>query len=271
MSDAQPFDRTLLRQRRDRAALIEEGGSDFLFEEAAERLLDRLDDITRKFPLALDLGGRNGLIARRLAGRGGVQRLITCDLSPRMAGLAPRPALAADEEMLPFSGPVFNLILSSLALHWVNDLPGALIQARRALKPGGLFLASLLGGETLSELRQAMLVAESELRGGASPRVSPMAALKDLGGLLQRAGFSQPVIDSQTITVRYANPLRLLSDLRAMGETACFEKRLRAPLRRDVLLRAMALYAQNGADSEGRVPARFEIITLTGWAPEEDT
>jgi NADH dehydrogenase [ubiquinone] 1 alpha subcomplex assembly factor 5 len=273
MSDAKPFDRTLLSLRRDRAALCGQEEDEFVFTEAAERLLDRLDDVTRRFPLALDLGARGGLIGARLQGQGGIERLVACDLSPRFAGQALKAgqmALAADEELLPFQGAVFDLVLSSLVLHWVNDLPGALIQIRRALKPGGLFLASLLGGSTLTELRQCLLEAESEILGGAAPRVSPMASLRDLGGLMQRAGFRQPVVDSEILTVRYKEPFRLLSDLRAMGETASFDKRLRQPLRRDVLLRAMGLYAERLADAEGRVPASFEILTLTGWVFEEE-
>ena len=208
------FDRRLLRRRRARAAAL--GGETALLREVAERLADRLDDINRRFPLALDLGCRGGTLARTLKGRGGVETLVQSDLAPEMAARAAgtgRPALAADEEFLPFGAEAFDLVLSCLSLHWVNDLPGALVQIRHALKPDGLFLAALLGGETLTELRQALLEAELEVEGGASPRVSPFADLRDLGGLLQRSGFALPVADLDSITFEYETPFALVRDL----------------------------------------------------------
>jgi NADH dehydrogenase [ubiquinone] 1 alpha subcomplex assembly factor 5 len=202
--DTAPFDRRAVRLHRDRAAPIL-GAHDFLFAEAAERLADRLDDITRRFPLALDLGCHDGVLARTLKGRGGIETLVQMDLSPAMAARAARfgPAVAADEERLPFAERRFDAVLSCLSLHWVNDLPGALIQARLALKPDGLFLAVMLGGGSLGELRRALLEAEIEAKGGASPRVSPFADLRDAAALLQRAGFAMPVADLDQLRVTY--------------------------------------------------------------------
>jgi SAM-dependent methyltransferase len=175
--------------------------------------------------------------------------------------------VVADEEFLPFAEGTFDLVLSLLSLHWVNDLPGALLQAHRALKPDGLFLAAMLGGETLYELRACLLQAEGDIAGGVSPRVSPVAELRDVAGLMQRAGFALPVADADTVTVNYKNPLRLLTDLRAMGESNALIERSRAPLRRDVLMRALELYSDRFGYADGRVPATFQVIYLTGWRP----
>jgi NADH dehydrogenase [ubiquinone] 1 alpha subcomplex assembly factor 5 len=262
------FDRRLLRQRRDRAAGRD--GFDFLFAEAAEQLLDRLDDVSRKFPLALDLGCRGGILTRRLAGRGGIERLVQADPSPRFAARAAGLRLAAEPEALPFAPASFDAVLSALALHWVNDLPGALLQLRRALRPDGLLLVSLLGGATLTELRQALMEAELAEEGGASPRVSPFAELRDLGGLLQRAGFALPVVDSDILTVTYPDALALMRDLRGMGESNAVAERRRRFTRRATLARAAALYASRFAQPDGRIAATFEIITLTAWAPHQD-
>ncbi len=263
------FDRALLRRRRERAA-ADLRGHDFLFVEAAERLADRLDDVTRKFPLALDLGCHDGTLARVLAGRGGVETLVQCDLAPAMARAAASngaPTLAVDEEALPFARASFDLVVSVLGLHWVNDLPGALIQIRHVLKPDGLFLGALLGGETLTELRLALMEAELAEEGGASPRVAPFAELRDTGGLLQRAGFALPVADADRLTVSYPDALALMRELRAMGESNVLIERRRGFTRRATLARAAAIYAEKFADSDGRVRASFEIVTLTGWAP----
>ena len=262
------FDRVLLRRRRDRAAAGLRT-HDFLFAEAAERLADRLDDVTRKFPLALDLGCHDGTLARALAGRGGIETLVQCDLSPAMAQAAANgaPSLAADEEALPFAAERFDLIVSVLGLHWVNDLPGALIQIRHVLKPDGLFLGALLGGETLTELRAALMEAELAEEGGASPRIAPFAELRDAGGLLQRAGFALPVADADRIAVSYPDAFALMRELRAMGESNALHTRRRGFTRRATLARAAAIYAEKFADADGRVRASFEIVTLTGWAP----
>jgi len=265
------FDREQVRRNRDRAAPGFDD-VDFLVRESADRLTDRLRDIARVFPAALDLGCRTGLLSDFVTGMNGIQTLIQADLSPGMAARADRggrPAVAADEEWLPFAEESFDLVLSNLSLHWVNDLPGALIQINRALKADGLFLGAMLGGETLKELRDVMAMAEVELRDGLSPRVSPFADLRDAGALMQRAGFALPVIDSDTITVTYGNPLTLMQELRKMGEGNAVTERSRRPLGRDILMRAAELYVERYAGPDGRVPATFEIIYLHGWAPHE--
>ena len=261
---ARIFDRRLLRDRRGRAA----GGlhaHDFLLTEIAERLADRLSDIARRFPVALDLGARDGILARTLQGRGGIETLIQSDASLNNAR---RGDLVADEELLPFKEQSFDAILSNLSLHWVNDLPGALAQIRSSLKPDGLFLASLFGTGTLAELRTALMEAELAETGGASPRVSPFADLRDAAGLLQRAGFALPVADADTVTVTYGDFLALLRDLRGMGETNILIDRLKRPTRRTVFARAAAIYQERFADAQGRLPATFQILFLTGWAPD---
>jgi SAM-dependent methyltransferase len=178
-------------------------------------------------------------------------------------------AVAADEEALPFRDGSLDLVVSALALQFVNDLPGALIQIRRALKPDGLFLAALIGGDSLSELREAFSQAESEVEGGVSPRVAPFADLRDLGALLQRAGFALPVTDIDRVTVRYSSPLALMHDLRRMGATNVLTERRRKPLRRATLQRLFEIYAERFADPDGRVRSTFEIVWLSGWAPHE--
>ena len=260
------FDRRLVRARRERAA-AEFDGFDFLFREVADRLADRLLDIVRAFPLALELGAHNGVLKRVLADRGGVETLIQCDLSERMARKADGLAVVADEEALPFDAPHFDLVFSNLSMHWVNDLPGALVQAARCLKPDGLFLGAILGGDTLHELRECLMQAELDLSGGVSPRFSPFAQVRDAGALLQRAGFTLPVTDSDIITVTYENAFRLMRDLRGMGETGAALNRSRNFTRRELFLRAAALYQERHADSDGRIPATFEVIYMHGWSP----
>lgn len=262
------FNRRVVRLHRERAARAG-GDRDFLFREVGDRLLDRLDDVRRRFPLALDLGCRDGLLAGMLERRGGIESLVQCDLAPVMASGAARlgPALAVDEEALPFAEGSFDLILSNLALHWVNDLPGALVQIRRALKPDGLFLAALLGGETLQELRQAMAEAELAEEGGMSPRVSPFADIRDAGNLLLRAGFVEPVADADKIVVSYGDPFRLMADLRAMGEANAVRERRQGFTRRATMAAAARRYAEIFAGPDGRLPATFQVIFLTAWAP----
>jgi len=265
------FDRALVRRRRDRAApkLAEHG---FLFEHVAAMLADRLLDVTRRFPVALDLGCHDGALARALAGAGRVDTLIQADLSPALARRATangRPALACDEELLPFGDASLDLALSNLSLHWVNDLPGALLQIRRALRPDGLFLAAMLGAGTLAELRTALVEAETELLGGASPRLSPFADLRDAAGLLQRAGFALPVADAETVTVTYENAFRLFADLRGMGETNAGLNRNPATPPRAFWPTVAARYAKRFAEPDGRIPATFEVLFLAGWAPHE--
>ena len=256
------FDRRLVRLRRDRAAATV-GRVRPVLEDAADRLLDRLDDVTRRFTRALDLGGR-GVVAPRLAARG-IPFVVSADLSPRMAAGAGGVAVAADEEVLPFAPESFDLIVANLSLHWVNDLPGALIQIRRALVPDGLFLASLPGLGTLGALRAALAEAESALRGGLSPRISPFPELRDAAGLLQRAGFALPVADQEALPLAYASPLGLLADLRAAGEgNAVLARDPRTPPRALFPMAAATL----PAGPEG-VPATLRLLMLTGWAPHE--
>ena len=260
------FDRALLVRRRDRFARAA-AAHDFLLAHVAEDLADRLSLIRRTFPLGLNLGAQHGLLSRRLRGKAGIGLMIDAEMSPRLLAQCDGPRLLADEERLPFAPASLDLVVSGLSLHLVNDLPGALIQIRRALKPDGLFLAALLGGATLTELRQALVQAEAEIEGGASPRVAPFADVRDLGGLLQRAGFALPVADSDVVQVGYASALHLMRELRAMGAANVLRDRRRRFLRRTTLLRAAAIYAERFARPDGRVTATFEIITLTGWAP----
>ncbi len=265
------FDRARVRSNRDRAA-GDFAAVDFLVREVADRLADRLRDITRDFPDTLDLGAHTGVLSEFITGMNGINTVVQADISPAMAihANAPSmPALAADEEWLPFREESFDAVLSALSLHWVNDLPGTLIQINRTLKSDGLFLAAMLGGETLKELREVLTLAELELHSGASPRVSPFADLRDAGALMQRAGFALPVIDSDTITVTYDNPLKLMQELRQMGEGNAITERSRKPLGRAVLFRAAELYMERYAAPDGRVPATFQVIYLHGWAPHE--
>jgi NADH dehydrogenase [ubiquinone] 1 alpha subcomplex assembly factor 5 len=260
------FDRTLLRQRRERAARGWER-HDFLKREIAERLVDRLGDVRRTFPLALDLGSHGDEVATALGGQDLIGHLVRADLGRGFAARARGPAIVADEEFLPFAAGRFDLVLSAMDLHWVNDLPGTLIQIARVLKPDGLFLGAMLGGATLWQLRQALAAAESEIDGGLSPRVSPFADLRDAAGLLQRAGFALPVADSETIEVEFESALALMRDLSAMGESNLVLGRRRGLTRRAVLLRAAELYGERFARPSGRVVASFEVLFLHGWAP----
>jgi NADH dehydrogenase [ubiquinone] 1 alpha subcomplex assembly factor 5 len=266
------FDRRLLRQRRDRAA-PRLAAHDFLLREAAERLADRLDDVNRRFPVALDLGCHGGELASLLGRRGGIERLIQSDISLSMARRAAAArgvaSVVADEEFLPFAPASFDLVLSGLNLHWTNDLPGALLQIRRALKPDGLFLAVQFGLGTLAELRDCLLEAEAELSGGASLRISPFADARDGAALLQRAGFALPVADIETLSVTYPDALALMHDLQGMGEANAALVRSKRFAGRNLFPRAAALYAERHADAEGRIAARFRLLFLTGWAPHD--
>lgn len=267
-SSADIFDRRLIRERRDRKA-AGFGAYGFLKAEVAERLADRLLDIRRRFTTVLDLGCHDGAMGRLLAAREDVELLVSADLSPRMAARAPGCRVAADEEFLPFAEGAFNLAVSALSLHWVNDLPGALIQVNRALKPDGLFLGAMLGGDTLTELRHAMMQAELAVEPGVAPRVSPFADIRDAGGLLQRAGFALPVADKERITVDYADAFKLMQDLKGMAESNAVLARHKAPLKRRTLLAAMEAYHDLYGRADGRIPATFDILFLTGWSPHE--
>jgi len=261
------FDRALLRRRRERAARAAAPNTDFLFKESGERLLDRLDDVRRRFPMALDLGSRDGVLARLLQGRGGIETLVQGDIALGLVRQAGGAVLQLDEEALPFAPQSFDLVLANLSLHSANDLPGVLAQIRHVLKPDGLFLGVLFGAGTLQELRTVLMEAELAETGGASARVAPFADLRDAAGLMQRAGFALPVADVETVTVTYPEMLPLLADLRAMGETNLLEARLKRPTRRSVIARAASLYREKFALPDGRLPATFRLIFLTGWAP----
>ncbi|MDX2142309.1 MAG: methyltransferase domain-containing protein [Rhodospirillaceae bacterium] len=227
--------------------------------------------MTRTFSRAVDLGARNGHIAERLQGSAKVEWLAQSEFSWPMTMAAARHgnAVCVDEEILPFADGALDLVLSNLALHWVNDLPGALIQVRRALRPDGLFLAAMFGSETLRELRASLLHAETDLRGGASPRVSPFVDVRDAGQLLNRAGFALPVVDSDTITVTYTDIFKLMTDLRGMGETNAVHERRKTATGREIFARAGEIYGQRHADERGRLIATFQIVTLTAWAPHQ--
>jgi SAM-dependent methyltransferase len=262
------FDRALHRRRLVRAA---RGYAGFLKRRAAEDIVERLEAVRREFPVVVDLGARDGAFARALADSAAarVGLLIETDLSEAMLAGRPGARLVADEERLPFAPASLDLVVSSLALHWTNDLVGALIQIRQALKPDGLFIGALLGGATLTELRTALTEAELDLSGGAGPRVSPFADAYDAAGLLQRAGFALPVTDVDRVTVRYDHALALMADLRAMGETSVLVEGAGRPLTRALIARAAEIYAARFAQADGRLPATFEILTLTGWSPHE--
>lgn len=258
------FDRPLQRRRLERA--LTGGYTDFLLSRVVEDLADRLAAVKRRFPQAVDIATPTPAAALALASSGMVDRVV------RLAHVASPSAMAdavADEEALPLAPGQFDLAVSVMALHHVNDLPGALVQIRRALKPDGLFLAAFLGGETLTELRQAFTQAQTQLEGGVSPRVAPFADLRELGGLLQRAGFALPVADVDRVTVRYGDPLALMRDLRGMGLTNSLHERSRLPLRRATLIGACEAYMERFAAPDGRVPATFDVLWLSGWVPHE--
>jgi SAM-dependent methyltransferase len=252
MTDGPPriFDRSAIEHRRARARQL--AGDVFLVREAAEGLSERLSSVRRTFSDGLELGAQNVLFST---------------LHP-LAKNWSQLALQRDETITAKSEQ-FDLIVSGLLLHNVNDLPGVLVQVRRALKPDGLFMAALFGGETLFELKDSFAAAELETLGGVSPRVSPFGDVRELGGLLQRAGFALPVADVERTVVRYRDFLTLVSDLRAMGETNVLVERSRRPLSRSTLATAMKHYAAHHADADGRLRATFDIMYLTGWAPHE--
>jgi SAM-dependent methyltransferase len=268
------FDRRLLRARRLRAAAL--GPSTFLIERVAEELSERLASVLRQFECAVDLGTPHDAVCSVLAASAKVGWIVAADPLAGAPGWrmarqadAARLAIAADEEALPLREGSIDLVTSALTLQFVDDLPGTLLQIRRALKPDGLLLAALAGGDTLTELRQAFAVAEVEIENGISPRIAPFADIRDLGGLLQRAGFALPVTDVDRMTVRYPSPIALMHDLRRMGATNAMVERRRRPLRRATLERMMDIYADRFADRDGRIRATFEIIWLSGWAPHE--
>lgn len=263
------FDRQLIDRRKVRAATGAGGSADFLLARAVGDIAERLSLTTRAFPIGLALGAYGGDLPLTLAGCPNIGQVIAAERSAPLAARCPRPRVVADEEALPFAAESLDLVASALSLQTVNDLPGALIQIRRALKPDGLFIAASLGGQTLAELREAFAAAELETLGGISPRVAPFSDVRDWGGLLQRAGFRLPVTDSDLVTVRYRDVFGLMQDLRAMGATNALVARRRVPLRRQTLARMIAIYHERFAEPDGRVRASFEIIHVSGWAPHE--
>ena len=256
------FDRQLLRRRRQRA--LARGAETFLLDRIATDLAERMAPVLREFAVAVDLGTAGDAVRRELAGHPGIGIMLGASLLP-----GDGVTVVADEEALPFAEGSIDLVVSALALQYVNDLPGTLIQIRRALKPDGLLLAAMLGGDTLTELRQSFAEAETEVEGGVSPHVAPFADIRDMGALLQRAGFALPVTDIEKLTVRYSSPVTLMAELRRMGATNVLTERRRKPLKRATLLRMAEIYAQRFSDYDGKVRATFEVIWLSGWAPHE--
>jgi len=263
------LDKTLIARREARAAAAPREGADYLLHRAVEELADRLAMVERRFPLALAAFGRGPALARALAASGKVEAVVALEQTLEAAARHSGPAFVADEERLPLAEERLGLFASVLSLQNANDLPGALIQARRALMPDGLFLAVFPGGDTLMELRHAFMQAESEVAGGVSPRVSPFADIRDVGALLQRAGFALPVVDRERLTVRYGDPLSLMADLKAMGASNALAERSRRPATRRLLLKVAEAYRDIYGDAEGKVPATFELFALSGWAPHE--
>lgn len=264
------FDRARRRLKLERAARAETA-ADFLRARAAQDAVERLEAIMRNFRVCVDLGGGSGAFSRALADSSARERVgpvIETAPSPQLVRPDSGLGLVVDEEALPFGEASLDLVVSILALQWANDLPGVMAQLRRALRPDGLLIVSILGGETLTELRQCLLAAEAETTGGAALRVAPMVDAYDAAGLLQRAGFALPVVDVDKVKVRYDHPLGLIADLRGMGETAALAGPSR-PLSRKILARTFEAYLDRFADADGRICATFDIVTLTGWAPHE--
>jgi SAM-dependent methyltransferase len=257
------FDRLLLRRRWARAAA--RGPVTFLLDRAAADLAERLTAVLRQFEIAADLGTPGDAVRRAIAGTVGMFVSVGAALQARADNSTLN--VAADLEALPFRDESLDLAVSVLALQFVNDLPGTLAQIRRALKPDGLFLAALVGGGSLAELRESFAAAEADVEGGASPRVAPFVDVRELGALLQRAGFALPVTDVDRLIVRYASPLALMHDLRKMGAANALVERRRTPLRRATLRRMLEIYGERFSDPDGRVRASFEIVWLSGWAP----
>lgn len=267
MAEQAPFDRALLLNRRRRAARRAGAGADFLASAVAGELAERLSLVQRRFERGADLGSSGGQLAARLRAGGQIDALVRMEADEELLG--GEPGVVADEEALPFRDESLDLVTSALSLHLTNDTPGVFVQVRRALRPDGLFLAALLGGETLSELRASLLAAEAELEGGASPRVAPFPDLRDVGSLLQRAGFALPVIDQDRLTVRYGSMFELMADLQAMGMTSILNARSRRPVSRRLFLRAASLYGERFADADGRIRATFDVIYVSGWRPHD--
>jgi len=267
----QIFSRSLIALRRSRAA---DGyvRHDFLRRAAAQDALDRVGMVNRRFERALDLFGYRSLLASQIAEdpalSGRIGSLVSApDCQPWAEGGL---SVVCSEDRLPFATGAFSLVLAPLALHWIDDLPGLLVQIRSLLTPDGLFIGSALGGRSLHELRTCLLEAEADLVGGARPRVSPMIDVRQAAALLQRTGFAMPVSDVDRLSTTYPDPFALLRDLRGMAETAAFRRGETRPIRRDVLMRAVEIYRERFSDARGRITATFEIVTVSGWSPSPD-
>jgi len=268
MERHQVFDRQLLLARRLRAWRQHGSSAEFLLAQAADDLEERLSAVERKFDIAVDLAGSTGLAARAVERSGKAGAIVRIEQDAAFLDSS-FPAIVADEEMLPLKPASVDLIISLLSLHMTNDTPGTLLQIRRALKPDGLFLGAMAGENTLEELRACLLAAESEIYGGASPRVAPFADVRDAGALLQRAGFTLPVTDTESYTVRYDSAFALMRDLRAMGMQNALVGRSPKPLSRQFFMRVAELYAERFSDPDGRVRATFTFIWMSGWAAHE--
>lgn len=255
------FNRALYRMRRSRA-VAQWKQYDFLKREAEERLGECLADIKRTFPLALNLGCHSGGMLEILQGRGGIKTVIECD-----AVAAFHPQVVCDEEYLPFADNTFDLVMSALSLHHINDLPGTLIQIKRCLKPDGLFLAIVPGANTLRELRTSVVAAAAEHGFTLSPRVSPFVEIRDAGGLLMRAGFALPVADSDMLQVDYSDVFKLMRDLRGMGESNVLESQHKHFTSSRHLTAIAQHYHTYFGQADEAIPATFEFVTLTGWKP----
>ena len=272
----QLFDMRALRWNRQRAAASYDKFA-FLKDEAARRLADRVDLMRRDFDLCLDLGAHDGRLSHHLAPLGKIRTIVHSDPAtkfsnnffPKNKNHMAAPFVVHDFTSLPFADKSFDAVFSCLSFHWVDDLPGLLLQIRHLLRPDGLCLVNLLGGDSLHELRASLIAAEQDITGGFSPRCAPMADIRDVGGLLGRAGLALPVADSDRLTVNYPNMYRLMRDLRGMGEQNVLLGRLRHPTKRAVFVRAAEIYQDKFGLANGSIPASFEIITLTGWASHE--
>lgn len=267
MTDQSLFDQAFLALQRRRARARATEGADFLLRHVAEDLADRLTAVSRRFPVAVELHGHTGIVGERLLSSGSIDQLIRIETDPLLIGQS--DGKVASLETVPLEPETADLIVSPLSLHLTQDTPGVLIQINRALKPDGLFLGAMPGAGTLGELREALIAAESELSGGAAPRVIPFPDIRDAGALMQRAGFALPVTDVDTLTVRYSDMFGLMRDLRAMGMANPLSGRSRRPASRALFLRAAELYAERFSDPDGRIRATFRIIHMSGWRPHE--
>ena len=248
---------------------LKQGAAYFLLARVADDLEIRVEALARSFETCVDMGTPGPHAAQKLLASNRFNHIIRQVPLAEMIGIGSWQSVVGDTALVPFASQSLDAVISLLAFQWVDDLPGLFIQIKRALKADGLFMACLLGGQTLHELRDSFARAEIECEGGLSPRISPFADLRDMGALMQRAGFALPVIDTETITVRYQTPLALFADLRAMGATNALVERRKTPLRRKTLLRALELYAENYSDSDGRIRATFECLWVSGWVPHE--